>query len=176
MILVTVGMHSQPFDRLVRAAGELASVVEEPVFVQRGTSSCVPGDAEYADIGDETEMERWLTDARIVISHADASVIRDVLAAGKPLVLAPRMVSLGEDLDDRQLELASTLAGRGRVVVITDLSAESLADAMEQAEQLDSALSGETGPHIALRDWLAEQEAQPPSRRLRFLRWLAGDT
>ena len=156
MILVTVGMHNQPFDRLVRAAGELASLVDEPVVVQRGASSCVPGDAEYVDYVDEVQMERWLSDARIVITHAGAGSIRDAIGADKPLVLAPRMADLGEHLDDHQFDLATALAERGRAVVVTELSAEELVVAIREAAQLDLGELGETGLHAVLRYWLAE--------------------
>jgi UDP-N-acetylglucosamine transferase subunit ALG13 len=174
MILVTVGMHTQPFDRLVRAAGELASLVDEPVVVQRGTSSCVPQGAQFVDYADEAQMQEWLSEARIVISHAGAGTILGALRAGKPLVLAPRSVRFDESCDDHQFELAGALAERRRAVVVTELSAESLSEALEQAAQLGSMRIGETSLHAALRGWLVQQAARPPSRRWRLFCWIGG--
>ena len=175
MILVSVGTHTQPFDRLVRAAGELAFLVDEQVIVQCGASSFLPGDAHCVDFVDAAQMERWLSEARVVVSHAGAGIILGALHAGKPLVLVPRKASLGEHVDDHQFELAGALADRGRAVMVTDLSGEYLAEAVEQAAQLEGLTIGETGLHAALRAWLAEQAGRPPSRRWRLLRWLAGD-
>ena len=175
MILVSVGTHNQPFDRLVRAAGELASLVDEQVIVQRGASSCAPGNAHCVEFVDAAQMERWLSEARAVVSHAGAGSILGALQAGKPLVLAPRKASLGEVHDDHQFELAGALADRGWAVMVSDLSGKSLAEAIEQAAQLDDLAIGETGLHATLRTWLAEQAGRPPSRRWRLLCWLAGD-
>jgi UDP-N-acetylglucosamine transferase subunit ALG13 len=41
MIVVTVGTHEQPFDRLVQAAAPLAD--HEPLLVQHGTSGVPVG-------------------------------------------------------------------------------------------------------------------------------------
>jgi beta-1,4-N-acetylglucosaminyltransferase len=174
MILVTVGMHTQSFDRLVRAAGELAALVDERVIVQRGVSSCVPATAKHIDFVDDNQMSWWIAEARVVVSHAGAGSILGALRAAKPLVLVPRMAHLGEVADDHQFELAGALAQQGQAVMVTDLSAQALAAAIEQAAQLGSVPVGDTGLHAALRDWLTAQAARPPSRRLRLLRRLTG--
>ena len=84
MIFVTVGMHTQPFDRLVRAADGLAALVDERVIIQRGVTSYVPRCAQHVDYADGEKMGRWLSEARMVISHAGAGSILGVLRAGKP--------------------------------------------------------------------------------------------
>jgi UDP-N-acetylglucosamine transferase subunit ALG13 len=164
-----VGTHNQPFDRLVRAADELASRLEETVIIQCGAATYRPQFAQFIDFVDEAQMGRWLSGCRVVVAHSGIGSILDALQAGKPLVLAPRMVRFDEHVDDHQFELAEAMAGQGRAVMVTDLSAGALAEAIIQAMRLDRRGSSETGLYAALREWLAEQAVQPPSRwRQRF--------
>jgi UDP-N-acetylglucosamine transferase subunit ALG13 len=169
MILVTVGA-TRPFDRLVKAADELASLADEPLIIQRGTGPYKPRFALHVDFVDEVQMRKWLSESRVVVSHAGGGSIFDALQAGKPLVLAPRIARLGEHIDDHQFELAEALAAQGRTVVVADLSAATLVEAISQAEQLQKEVKlREDGLHAALRNWLAEQAAGPPPRRCRLL-------
>jgi UDP-N-acetylglucosamine transferase subunit ALG13 len=169
MILVTVGMHNQPFDRLVRAADELALRLNERVIVQRGAASYLPRFAHQVDYVDGDQMGRWLSECRVLVSHCGCGSILSALQSGKPLVLVPRLARLDEHVDDHQFELAEALIERGRAAMVTQLSARTLAEAVEEAAQLYHRPVNETGLHAALREWLAEQDAQPRSRRWRLL-------
>jgi beta-1,4-N-acetylglucosaminyltransferase len=159
MILVTVGT-SWPFARLVCAADEFASLTEEYMIIQRGATPYAPRFAEYVDSVDEAQMKTWLSAARVVISHAGAGSILSALQVGTPLILVPRMASFGEVIDNHQFELAEALAERERAVMVTNVSAGSLAEAVEQTEHLRKVEIGTTSLHAVLADWLAEQEAQ----------------
>jgi beta-1,4-N-acetylglucosaminyltransferase len=171
VILVIVGMHTQPFDRLVRAADELASLLDERIIIQRGVATHLPQFAQHVDFVDETQIDAWLFESRVVLSHAGAGSILGALRARKPLVLAPRTVRFGEHGDDHQFELAEVMAKRGWAVMVTDLSVETLSDAIAQAEQLRTDEDiGETGLYTALRDWLVEQSARRSRRRRPFQR------
>jgi UDP-N-acetylglucosamine transferase subunit ALG13 len=57
MILVTVGMHDQGFDRLVRAADELAAQIEEQVFIQYGETQIISHDMRNVPNG--LQVRRW---------------------------------------------------------------------------------------------------------------------
>ena len=134
MILVTVG-SSWAFDRLVRTADELAVHLDESMIIQRGESSHVPQHAQHVDTVDGIQMQDWLSEARVVVAHAGAGTILSVLQAGKPLVIVPRMARFGEVIDDHQLELAEALESRGWVAMVTDLSVESLAEAIGRTDE-----------------------------------------
>ncbi len=172
MIFVTVG--TLPFDRLVRAADELAALVDESVIIQRGSGSYAPRIARCVDYVDQAQMEIWLCESRIVVAHSGIGSIIDALRSGKPLILVPRKASLGEHFDDHQLELAGALAEQGRAVVVDELSVDALVESLAQAEQLNGHRElGETSLHAALRAWLAQQAARPPAKRWRLFRWIA---
>jgi beta-1,4-N-acetylglucosaminyltransferase len=170
MILVMVGMHTQSFDRLVRAADEVASFIDEPMVIQRGISQYKPAFSRYFDFASETQIQELLSEARIVISHSGAGSVLIALQADKPLIVVPRLKCFNEVFDDHQLELAETLAQQDRVVAVTDLSAEALGEAITQATQLTNTGSVSTDLQSALRVWLTEQAVQSTSGQWKLLR------
>ena len=110
MIFVTVGLHPAGFDRLVQAADEMAALVQEEVVIQCGGTHYKPRFSEYFDFADEPEMQRWLSKARVVVTHGGAGSILNALQIGKALVVVPRLKRFGEAIDDHQLELAEALS------------------------------------------------------------------
>jgi beta-1,4-N-acetylglucosaminyltransferase len=170
MIFVTVGMHPEGFERLVRAADEMATQTAEPVIIQRGATQYTPASARYFDFVDEADLKKQLLDARIVISHSGAGSILNVLQANKPLVVVPRLTCFREVCDDHQLELAQALAQQGRAVVVTEPSAETLQKALEQATQLTKATQMRSKLQTALGDWLKERATEQMPRRWHWLR------
>ena len=164
MIFVTVGMHSAGFERLVRAADEMASFVEEAVIIQRGGTQYTPKFSEYFDFADEVQMLDWLSRARVVVAHGGAGSILNTLQAGKPLVVVPRLKRFGEVIDDHQMELAEALVRQGRTVAVTDLSSTTLWQAIEQITLPATPLGRMPAPRKlqdVLRAWLVEQSRSP---------------
>lgn len=154
---MTVGMHNAPFDRLVRAADEMASLIEEPVVIQRGVSRYTPMFGQYVDFTGEVQMQAWMSQVRAVVSHAGAGSILSALKAGKPLVLVPRLRRFGEHVDDHQLELAEALAQRKKAVIVLEPAAGALQEAVAQANELARTRTVSNSLQAALRAWLAEQ-------------------
>ncbi|MCA9490816.1 MAG: hypothetical protein KC621_12895 [Myxococcales bacterium] len=115
MILVTVGTHHQPFDRLVAAATTLAGAGEE-VVVQRGCSTVSPTGCTVVDQVDPAQLERWMDQARIVILHGGTSSFLQARALGHVPVVVPRRACLGEHVDDHQVEFAASIAPGEAVV------------------------------------------------------------
>jgi beta-1,4-N-acetylglucosaminyltransferase len=167
VIFVTVGMHSRGFDRLARAADEMAARIDEPVVIQRGSSRFTPSYAQWFDFLDQAEMQQWLADARVVASHGGAGSILSVLLSGKPLVVVPRLRRFGEARDDHQLELARALAQRGIAVNLCAPSSESLLRAVEEAVLLTRVVAMDGGLQGALGNWLGLQGGKPVDALLR---------
>lgn len=158
MILVTVGMHFQGFDRLVRAADELAKGLNEKVLIQYGNSSSIP---QYADgfawtTGDE--MEYLMREARVIVAHAAVGSIIPALKNGKPLVITPRMKLYNEVIDDHQQQLSKMLGMSGKAVSVENLSSESLRTAIDNAGKNPPLVDGPTQLVQALKDLLAGWE------------------
>lgn len=166
MILATTGLHDIGFDRLVRAVDEMAAGTEELVVIQRGFAEHTPRFAQYFDFISDSEMAAYLSEAQVVISHCGAGSILTTIHAGKPLVLAPRLKRFGEHIDDHQLELAETLSGWGRAVVVLELSAESLEQAITEALGLAGEVpAGGGGLQDALREWLDDLDGSRVGER-----------
>jgi UDP-N-acetylglucosamine transferase subunit ALG13 len=116
LILVTVGNHTQPFQRLVDWMDALAGEGGEPVIIQAGGAGRPPRHAQWFSETDAARMEALLRQARWVVAHAGAGSILSAQQAGARLVVVPRRKALGEHIDDHQVELAEALAARGKVL------------------------------------------------------------
>jgi beta-1,4-N-acetylglucosaminyltransferase len=161
MIFVTIGTHNRGFERLVRAADELAARIDERVLIQRGSAEYLPAHAEHFRFTDGQRIEELAREARVIISHAAAGSILMALRLEKPLVVVARLQRLGECVDDHQIQLARALARRQRAIAVDDLGAAQLADAVNQAAQLVLVDPGTgSGPLVmGLRQQLAEWES-----------------
>jgi UDP-N-acetylglucosamine transferase subunit ALG13 len=118
MILVTVGTHEQPFDRLVRAAADLGG--DEPVVVQYGSSAVPHGRGEWVDYLSFDELAELAREARVFVCHAGVGSIVLARRSGHRPVVVPRRHHLGEHVDDHQLSLATRLGRAGVVTVLED--------------------------------------------------------
>lgn len=118
MILVTVGTHEDPFDRLVRAADDLAHHVAEPVVVQRGYSHHPAPACEVFDILPPAAFDRYVREARVVVCHGGLATVDQILARGKTPIVVPRRPERGEHVDDDQVRFAHH--SRDRVLVCED--------------------------------------------------------
>jgi UDP-N-acetylglucosamine transferase subunit ALG13 len=136
MILVTVGMHNQGFDRLIRAADELASQIDEKVYIQYGSSNYVPLHAECSQWTTSSHMEQLTGNARIVITHAAAGAIILAITLAKPLVVVPRAKGFREHIDDHQQQLARVLSECNQVISVAEPTSTSLKQAIDQCTNI----------------------------------------
>jgi UDP-N-acetylglucosamine transferase subunit ALG13 len=120
MILFTIGTNEQPFDRLIRAARELAG--EEHLLVQHGSSLEPHGRGEWVDFLSFDELAERARGARVVVCHAGVGSIMLARRCGHRPVVVPRRHHLGEAVDDHQLFLARRLAQSGIVTLVEDVA------------------------------------------------------
>lgn len=118
MILVTVGTHPQPFDRLVRAAEALAVSLGEEVVVQRGASRVPTPHCRSVNLLPHGELLALMERARLVVCHTGPSTLMQALDRGHVPVVVPRSHLHGEHVDGHQLGFARHL--RGYVHVVED--------------------------------------------------------
>jgi beta-1,4-N-acetylglucosaminyltransferase len=119
LIFVTVG-GMRPFDRLVRVVDRIAGKLDEKVVMQIGSTDFEPKNCRYFRFVPQEEIDKWYSDARVIIAHAGIGTILAVLEHNKPLILVPRMKRYGEVFDDHQLEIAREMEKRG-ITVVHDL-------------------------------------------------------
>ncbi len=120
MIFVTVGTQL-PFERLVRAIDGWASEHKDTkVFLQTGETSYQPQYCEFKAYTEPQEWETLFNQAEVVISHAGMGTILKSIDFAKPLIIMPRLASLGEHRNDHQLATAAQFSHLQNVSVVSD--------------------------------------------------------
>ena len=135
MIFVTVGNATQPFPRLLEAVDRLAGegvFPGEAVHIQSGNNPGFrPAHCRQEAFLSLEQFEDMVQQADLIISHAGAGTLLQVLQAGKVPVVMPRRREYGEIIDEHQMELVKALAAEGRIVPA--FSPEELPPAIQQA-------------------------------------------
>ena len=108
MIFVTVGTHEQQFDRLVRCVDRLKAEgkITEEVMIQTGFSSYEPKACRWSKLCSYQEMNEYMDQARIVITHGGPSSIMMALQRGKIPIVVPRQKQYEEHVNDHQVEFS----------------------------------------------------------------------
>lgn len=123
MILVTVGTHTMPFDRLLAALDDPAVVAaagSQELVVQSGTSAHVCSRARQFAYCPGSELDRLLDRAGLVISHGGIGTLLPALRRGKRVIAFPRLARFGEHHSDHQLEVCAELARQEVLLTSTD--------------------------------------------------------
>lgn len=116
-ILVTVGTALQPFDRLLQYTDEAISALSSPVsgVCQHGSSGVRPRGLSNQETLSRAEFDREIAESDVIICHAGVGTLWSALREGhKPLVI-PRLGTLGEHVNDHQLEIVEALHADGRI-------------------------------------------------------------
>lgn len=143
MIFVTVGTHEQQFDRLVTYMDKWAADHDEEVIIQTGYSTVEPVNCKWQKFFLKSEMNDFISSARIVITHGGPSCYIDVLDHGKIPVVVPRRHQFGEHVDDHQYEIGLRLKEfRNNIIFIEDI--EKLGQAIADYDELIKGMNNST--------------------------------
>lgn len=121
MILLTVGTQL-PFDRLVKAVDDWAGQTNEDVFAQIGNSNFCPKNIKYSKNLTKNEIDALTAECSIIIAHAGMGSIISALTNAKPVIIVPRLHSLGEHRNDHQVATAKKFISRDGVIVLDNLN------------------------------------------------------
>lgn len=133
MILVSLGTHEQPFDRLLEIVAPLAQ--EDSLVIQHGhTPPSTDMRASWIEFTSYDELVGLMSDAEAVICHAGVGTIMSALGVGKCPVVVARRARFDEHVDDHQVQITSAFAERGIIVACSrpDDIVACLADARER--------------------------------------------
>lgn len=142
MIFVTVGTHEQPFDRLLKEMDRLVEtgVITEEVFIQSGYTDYEPTHCKWSKLLPYNDMEKFVNEARLVITHGGPSSFIMPLQVGKTPIVVPRQEQYGEHVNDHQLNFALEVEKRQKnIFVVQDIS--DLQDAITTYESRVSQMS-----------------------------------
>ena len=109
MILVTVGTDL-PFDRMVKVVDSWAMDNErQDVFAQIGEGGWKPQYIRHAEFLQPGEFSEYFSSSKIVISHAGMGTILSALFHDKPILVMPKLATLGEHRNEHQTATAKKM-------------------------------------------------------------------
>lgn len=123
MIFVTVGTHEQGLDRLLIELDNLIEnrTINEQVFAQIGYSSYKPRNYNYKKMIGYDEMDFYVKNARIVITHGGPGSIFHPLQYGKIPIVVPRNPKFNEHVDNHQILFAKKLESQKKILVVYEI-------------------------------------------------------
>lgn len=117
-VVLILGTERYPFHRaLQQVAAALPADVE--VLRQTGHTPVTDADGPCRPWVPGDELAGAVAQSDLVITHAGVGSVLSALRAGHHPVVLPRFSSLGEHVDNHQLELARMLADRGLASIAT---------------------------------------------------------
>ena len=120
MIFVTVGTHEQPFDRLLKWIDEMVKnkQINEKVIIQKGYTEYEPINCESYKLISYNEMQNFIREARIVITHGGPASFIAPLSIGKIPIVVPRKKEFSEHVNNHQLEFAKEVEKRMKNIIV----------------------------------------------------------
>ncbi len=135
MILVTVGTHEQPFDRLIKSIDKIAKKKHYKFLLQIGYSNYKPQHIKniYKFISYE-KIIKIIKKSKIIVSHCGIGTVLLCLRYKKPIIIVPRLKEFNEHTDNHQLQLAEILERDKKAICVYDI--EKLEESIELAKNL----------------------------------------
>lgn len=124
LIFVTLGTQDKPFNRLLEALEyqiDLGNIKEE-VIVQTGLTKYESAKMKIFNLVSHDEFEKYIKDARIVITHGGVGSIITALKHEKKVIAAPRLAQYGEHVNDHQLQILKCFEKKGYILPLYDFS------------------------------------------------------
>lgn len=119
MIFVTVGTHEQSFERLVKKVDELKrdKIIDEDVIIQKGYTDYEPQYCESYKLIGYNDMQRYLDDARIIITHGGPASFIAPLTIGKIPIVIPRQKDFNEHVNNHQKDFVEQVVARDNSII-----------------------------------------------------------
>ena len=125
MIFVTVGTHEQQFNRLIEYIDKMKAEgkIEDEVVMQIGYSTYEPQYCKWDKLIPYSQMEKYMNEARIVITHGGPATFIMPLQRGKTPIVVPRQHAFDEHVNDHQVEFSQEVARRmGTIIPVVDIN------------------------------------------------------
>ena len=132
MIFVTLGTQAKDFSRLLKMVEGLIEAygIDDEIVAQIGFTKFHTDRFTCYDFVPEEEYQEYMSQARVVISHAGTGALFSSIKKGKKVIAVARLAKYGEMVNDHQTEIVRKLAGEGYILDGTN----SIVDAWKQLE------------------------------------------
>lgn len=139
MIFVTVGTHEQQFNRLIKEVDRLVEegIIKEEVFIQTGYSDYEPKYCKWKKLLGYDEMEKYLEEANIIITHGGPASFMGVINKNKVPIVVPRKLEFREHVNNHQSEFCNKVVKKGYKLEVLDEISE-LSNIICKDEQMKS--------------------------------------
>lgn len=124
MIFITVGTHTQSFNRLLKEVDRLAGEkkIKEKMIAQIGRSSYEPKHIEWFRFTDFKTLNNLYKNTNLIVAHGGAGSILNGLSNNKPVIAVPRLKKYNEHVNDHQMDLVKQLEKSKKIVAVYDIS------------------------------------------------------
>ena len=119
MIFVTIGTQI-PFDRLIEILDRIAPELDDEIYAQALKGKYKPKNFKLIDFIEPDEFEKVFMQARLIVAHAGMGTILSSLCNSKPLIIFPRIASIGEHRNEHQSATAQMIKEKNYAYVATD--------------------------------------------------------
>ena len=118
MIYVTLGTQSCDFSRCLKMLEELIEEygIDEEIVAQIGFTKFHTDKFKCFDFVPEDKYQEYMSQARVVISHAGTGALFSSIKKGKKVIAVARLAKYKEMVNDHQTEIVRKLAGEGYIL------------------------------------------------------------
>ena len=116
MIFVTLGTQDKQFKRLLEAVEKLET--DEKIIAQIGSTVYESNKMEMHKYMNNDEFLKYMTEARIIITHAGVGTIIQGLKLNKKMIVAARKKEFKEHVNDHQEQILKTFAKDGYILAL----------------------------------------------------------
>lgn len=120
MILVTVGTQKQQFNRFFELIKKSKELKKEEIVAQIGYTKFESKRIRTFDFIPLDEMDKYIDEADIVITHGGVGTIFSALKKNKKVIAIPRLEKYGEHINDHQIEICEELEKEGYILYYKD--------------------------------------------------------
>lgn len=118
MILVTLGTQKEQFTRLLDYIEK--SKIKDKIIVQAGHTKYKSKKMEIFDFIPYEEMDEYIKEADIIITHSGTGSVLTPLKKGKTVIVCARLSKYEEHVDDHQVELLEVFKEEGYVLELSE--------------------------------------------------------
>lgn len=146
MVYVTFGTQNNDFTRCLKEVENLvkSEKIKDRVVAQVGYTKYRPKGIECIDFVSETDYQKYIAEATVIISHAGSGALFSAIKTGKKTIAVARLAKYGEMANDHQTELVRKLAEEGYILDGTyDMNAawDKIADFVPRKNDFHSEIS-----------------------------------
>ena len=118
MIFVTLGTQDKQFVRLIEAVNKIDT--DEQIVAQVGSTNCsklkLRDNIKIYDYLSDNEFDKYMNNARIIITHAGVGTIIKGLKLNKTMIVAARLKKYKEHVNDHQLQILDNFSKEGYII------------------------------------------------------------